>query len=256
MVSGAYHLGLYYPQDIALNYGDVIKRFQVWRLITNFLFIGPYSLTFAFRLLIILRHGVSLERGPFDKRTADYVWMLFSGALSLLVMAAIPFLRTRFMGPSLVFMIVYVWGREFPNDRLNIHGLFELKGFYLPWYMLGIDLILGNPLKPDLLGIGAGHLFYFLTVIYPLATGKNYCKTPYWVHKLVAFWGEGFQINAPVRKNDSGGVNFSGRSYRLNGSRSSSSSTSAQAQTSGPTESNPAAAAGVFQGRSHRLSAN
>lgn len=31
------------------------------------------------------KYGVSLERGPFDKRTADYVWMLFFGALSLLV---------------------------------------------------------------------------------------------------------------------------------------------------------------------------
>ena len=31
------------------------------------------------------RYGVSLERGPFDKRTADYVWMFVFGALSLLV---------------------------------------------------------------------------------------------------------------------------------------------------------------------------
>ena len=31
------------------------------------------------------RYGVALERGPFDKRTADYVWMLLFGALSLLV---------------------------------------------------------------------------------------------------------------------------------------------------------------------------
>lgn len=42
-------------------------------------------------------------------------------------MAAIPFLRTRFLGGSLVFMIVYIWGREFANARVNIHGLVELK---------------------------------------------------------------------------------------------------------------------------------
>lgn len=42
-------------------------------------------------------------------------------------MAAIPVLWTPFLGPSLIFMIVYVWGREFPNDRVNIHGLVELK---------------------------------------------------------------------------------------------------------------------------------
>ena len=31
------------------------------------------------------KYGVSLERGPFDKRTADYVWMFIFGAFSLLV---------------------------------------------------------------------------------------------------------------------------------------------------------------------------
>ncbi|XP_058205856.1 derlin-1-like isoform X2 [Rhododendron vialii] len=184
MTSGAYHLDLYNLGNIALFYGPVIKRFQVWRLVTNFFFLGPFSLTFAFRLLLIARHGVQLERGPFDKRTADYLWMYIFGAFSLLVMALIPFLSTPFMGASLVFMIVYVWGREFPNERLNIHGLFQLKGFYLPWYMLGVDLILGNPLMPDLLGMAAGHLYYFLTVLYPLSGGRFDLKTPHWVYPL------------------------------------------------------------------------
>lgn len=31
------------------------------------------------------RYGVALERWSFDERTADYVWMLIFGALSLLV---------------------------------------------------------------------------------------------------------------------------------------------------------------------------
>ncbi|KAA8533897.1 hypothetical protein F0562_031414 [Nyssa sinensis] len=196
MTSGAFHLELYNVWNIALYYEDVLKRFQVWRLITNFFFIGPFSFTFAFRLLIILRYGVSLERGPFDKRTADYVWMYIFGTLALLVIAAIPFLWSPFMGGSLVFMIVYVWGREFPNERINMYGLVQLKGFYLPWFMLGVDLIIGNPLMPAILGIAAGHLYYFLTVLHPLAGGKNICKTPLWVHMLVAYWGQGIQLNS------------------------------------------------------------
>ncbi|KAM7494647.1 hypothetical protein LguiB_029256 [Lonicera macranthoides] len=249
MTSGAYHLNLYSPRTISIRYSEVFRHFEIWRLITNFFFIAPFSLTFGIRLLIILRNGVSLERGPFDKRTADYLWMYIFGAFSLLVMAAIPFLWTPFLGPSLVFMIVYVWGREFPNERVNIHGLFQLKGFYLPWYMLAVDLILGNPLKPDMLGIVAGHLFYFLTVLYPLSGGKNYCKTPIWVHKLVAFWGEGFQANSPVRKDASEGVAFSGRSFRLNGSRATR---SRQDQPDTPVQAN-AAPGGAFSGKSRRL---
>ncbi|CAK9135126.1 unnamed protein product [Ilex paraguariensis] len=256
MTSGAYHLELYHWRNIALFYALVLKKFQIWRLITNFFFIGSFSMTFAFRLLIILKYGVSLERGPFDKRTADYLWMYIFGALSLLVMAAIPFLWSPFMGTSLVFMIVYVWSREFPNARINVYGLVELKGFYLPWFMLAIDLILGNPLKPNLLGIAAGHLYYFLTVLYPLSGGKNYFKTPLWVHKLVAFWGEGIQFDTPVRRNPYAEVAFKGRGRRLDGSASSSrqeqTSTSAEAEAN--TSAPPNAAGGVaFRGRGNRL---
>jgi Derlin-2/3 len=43
------------------------------------------------------------------------------------VMAAVPFLWSGFMGVSLVFMIVYIWGREFPNAQVSIYGLVSLK---------------------------------------------------------------------------------------------------------------------------------
>lgn len=48
--------------------------------------------------------------------------------------------------------------------------------------MLGLDVIFGSPIMPDLTGIIAGHLYYFLTVLHPLATGKNFLKTPIWVY--------------------------------------------------------------------------
>ncbi|KAF5947683.1 hypothetical protein HYC85_013640 [Camellia sinensis] len=259
MTSAAYHWGLYDLRIIALFYGKVLKNFQIWRLITNFFFLGPFSFTFAFRLLLIARHGVQLERGPFDKRTADYLWMFIFGALSLLVMAIVPLLWSPFMGASIVFMIVYVWSREFPNERLNIHGLFQLKGFYLPWYMLGIDLILGNKLKPDLLGMAAGHLYYFLTVLYPLSGGRfTFFNTPLWVHKLVVFWGVGYQLNAPVPKNQPAGVAFQGRGRRLDGNRASSSTqpranAASEEQTNVSAQRNQDDGGGAFRGRGRRL---
>lgn len=57
-----------------------------------------------------------------------------------------------------------------------------LQAFYFPWAMLALDVIFGSPILPDLLGIVAGHLYYFLTVLHPLATGKNMLKTPIWVY--------------------------------------------------------------------------
>ncbi|XP_034710262.1 derlin-1.1-like [Vitis riparia] len=250
LTTTAYSLQLYSRGNIALSYELVFKRFQVWRLVTNFFFLGPFSFAFAFRLLIIARYGVSLERGPFDKRTADYVWMLISGALSLLVMAAVPYLLSEFMGASLVFMIVYVWGREFPNAQIDFYGLVSFKGFYLPWIYLALDLLLGNRLMPDILGMVAGHLYYFLTVLHPLAGGKNILKTPLWVHKLVALWGKGTQVNSPVQQDPNAGVAFRGRSYRLNGNQRRSPS---EAETSTPMQQTDPNSGVPFQGQSYRL---
>ncbi|XVF11238.1 hypothetical protein REPUB_Repub08aG0009200 [Reevesia pubescens] len=260
MTTSALYLGLYDPWNIALSYQHVFKRFQVWRLITNFFFLGPFSPFFAVRLITIARYGVLLEKGPFDKRTADYVWMLIFGALSLLVMSAIPFLWTPFMAGSLVFMIVYVWSREFPNAQISIYGLVTLKGFYLPWALLALDLIVGAPLMEDIIGMVAGHLYYFLTVLHPLAGGKYVFKTPLWVHKLVAKWGEGIQVNSPVQRDPFAGVAFRGRSYRLSGNGAQRSTPSEQEQHQNQTNSSsgsarqPNSGDGVaFRGKSYRL---
>ncbi|KAK8323317.1 hypothetical protein V6Z11_A12G230400 [Gossypium hirsutum] len=56
MTTSAFYLALYDPWNIALSYQDVFKRFQVWRLITNFFFLGPFSPFFAVRLIMILRY--------------------------------------------------------------------------------------------------------------------------------------------------------------------------------------------------------
>lgn len=257
MTTAAYYLQLYDSDNIALIYSLVIKKFQVWRLITNFFFLGPFSFRFAFRLIIIAKYGVSLERGPFDKRTADYVWMLIFGALSLLVMAAIPYCWTPFMGSSLVFMIVYIWSREFPNARINIYGVVSLKGFYLPWAMLALNLIFGDLLMPDILGMVAGHLYYFLTVLHPLAGGKFNLKTPFLIHKLVAYWGEGTQFNSPVQRDPSAGTAFRGRSYRLNSSQTNTRERTQTRRRSSPSPPPPPPQQGsnqpAFSGRSYRL---
>ncbi|XP_022750146.1 derlin-1-like [Durio zibethinus] len=218
VATAALHLGLYRLEHIALIHKLVFSDFQVWRLLTNFFFLGNFSVNFGIRLLMIARYGAQLEKGPFERRTADFLWMMIFGALSLLALSAIPMLWSAFLGVSLVFMLLYIWSREFPNAQVNIYGLVALKAFYLPWAMLALDVIFGSPLVPDLMGIIAGHIYYFLTVLHPLAGGRNILATPTWVHKLVARLRLGYPTNAHVRQDRAAGVAFRGRSYLLNSS--------------------------------------
>ena len=43
------------------------------------------------------------------------------------LLSIIPFFYTPFLAVSLVFMLLYVWSREFPNANINIYGLVTLK---------------------------------------------------------------------------------------------------------------------------------
>jgi hypothetical protein len=104
------------------------------------------------------------------------------------VLSAIPLFQLSFLGIPMVSMLLYVWSREYPNSQINMYGLVQLRSFYLPWAMLGLDVIFGSPLLPGFLGIIVGHLYYFLAVLHPLATGKNYLKTPKWVYPFTRSW--------------------------------------------------------------------
>ena len=84
---------------------------------------------------------------------------------------------------SCICCVENLWSSAFISDA-NVH--FFLQAFYLPWAMLALDVIFGAPLMPDLLGIIAGHLYYFLTVLHPLATGNIILRTPRWVYPYVA----------------------------------------------------------------------
>lgn len=66
-------------------------------------------------------------------------------------------------------------------------------------------------------------------------------------HKVVAFWGEGRQMNSPVEQDPNSGVAFRGRSYRLNGTSSQGPAGVAEAEAA---DSNSGVS---FRGRSYRL---
>eukprot|EP00249_Psilotum_nudum_P015085 c25159_g1_i1 orf=500-1324(-) len=250
MTTVGFHLRLINPFLIMMNYDLIFRQFQIWRLVTNFFFLGKFSINFGIRILMIARYGVQLESGPFSRRTADFFWMIMFAMMALLFLVLylirsrkvkhriesagvltdeghtisleqgfwllVPALRIPFMGPSIVFMLLYIWSREFSNARVNISGLFTLQGFYLPWVMLMLNVLFGSPLLPDLLGIMVGHLYYFCTVLHPRAGGRDILKTPLWVHKLVARWDNaGPQAFSPVPPASNRGSAFTGRSYRL-----------------------------------------
>lgn len=108
-----------------------------------------------------------------------------------MMVSVAPFVKSRasmFLGPSLTFMVVYVWARRNQFVRLSLFGLFTFTAPYLPWVLVGLDMLLGASPVKDLLGIFAGHIYYFFEDVYPrMNNGFKLLATP---SLLVHIFGE------------------------------------------------------------------
>ena len=129
----------------------------MWRLVTTFLYFGPFGFTFLFNLIFTYRYCRMLEEGSFRGRTPDFLFMFLFGA-GLMVLIAF-FVNLLFLGHAFTIMLVYVWSRRNPFVRMNFFGLLNFQAPYLPWVLLAFSLLLGNSvlvvrpssLPPDLL---------------------------------------------------------------------------------------------------------
>lgn len=59
--------------------------FQIWRLITTFLFFGNVGFNLLFNMIFTYRYCRMLEEGSFRRRTADFVMMFIFGGLCMIV---------------------------------------------------------------------------------------------------------------------------------------------------------------------------
>lgn len=183
------------PLNLCLHPTLVVKHYQFWRLITNFLFFRKMDLDFLFHMFFLARYCKLLEENSFRGRTADFLYMLLFGATFLtgivLVGGMIPYLsesfaKIIFLSNSLTLMMVYVWSKQNPFIHMSFLGLFTFTAAYLPWVLLGFSIFVGASAWVDLLGMIAGHAYYFLEDVYPRMTGRRPLKTPSFIKALFA----------------------------------------------------------------------
>jgi Derlin-2/3 len=177
------YLGLVRPFHLALlSRAVVLGRLQLWRPLTAACFLAPYSLKFVFELMWILQYGAALERGSYALRPGDYLWMLVFNASALSAASLLaPSLGLVFVASPLVFALVYVWSRHYPDQRVSLFGMIQLQSFYLPFAFLALTVVQGGSPIPDLLGIAVGHAWFFGTELYPRANGgRRLLPTPRW----------------------------------------------------------------------------
>ncbi|XP_078064427.1 derlin-2 isoform X1 [Mustelus asterias] len=202
------------PFQLYFNPELVFKHYQVWRLITNFLFFGTVGFNFLFNMIFLYRYCRMLEEGSFRGRTADFVFMFLFGGFLMTVFGL--FVNLVFLGQAFTIMLVYIWSRRNPYVRMNFFGLLNFQAPFLPWVLMGFSLLLGNSIIVDLLGIAVGHTYYFLEDVFPNQPGGvRLLRTPNILKAVFDIPEEDPNYN-PLPEDRPGGFNW-GEGQRLGG---------------------------------------
>lgn len=182
--------GMLNPWYIIFDWEYIFRRAHIWRFIANFFFLGPFSLGWVMSQWMFTSFSSKLERsGSVGSSSGSYLYFI------LILMTAINLIGTAFEYPtgrrigglSLIFSIIYYWSKKFPTSPVSIWG-FTLQAYQLPYALLFLDILTGNSLIDDLIGLLAGHSYYYLRdIIFENNTNNFLSRTPKQIDNFVDY---------------------------------------------------------------------
>ena len=177
--------GLINTLDIYLNFGLIIHKFEIWRLVTTFLYFGEFNLNLILHMYIFFRDSKILEKKIFHGSSADYLYFILFCMIFLLILS--PFTKSLFLSSSLNFAMMYYWGRKSKTTNVEFMGVFTFRAPYLSIFYIIISFLLGYEYKQLIYGIIVGHVYFFGKDILPRIKGIKGVKlleTPRFIQSL------------------------------------------------------------------------
>ncbi|KRX08303.1 hypothetical protein PPERSA_01764 [Pseudocohnilembus persalinus] len=175
--------GIISPYHINLDLVKVFSSVQIWRLITNFFFVGTFSFNIIFALFF-LHFAISRIESLYSKRNyADLLYLILFTMITLDIVGMIfsaPFLISGFQ-----IVLIYIWCKRRPLEIVQFLFGIRIKSAYFPFFLVGFHLLTGQNVLIDVIGLAIGHVYIFLKDIYPQQSHKDYLRTPLFFQKLV-----------------------------------------------------------------------
>ncbi|PHJ23924.1 der1er1 [Cystoisospora suis] len=161
---------------LILNWQLVFNKLQVWRLLTNVLFIGRFSFGWVLHMYMWTQVSSDLENNAVFVQASKgaYLYFIVLQTLCLDVISLVFFWPTglQLLGGSLLFAVLYYWSRRESYTPVSIYFL-TVQGHQLPFVLLLLHLLMGRDLWPDAIGLLSGHLYYFFREILPAQGGAD-----------------------------------------------------------------------------------
>ncbi|KAJ3491604.1 hypothetical protein NLG97_g5566 [Lecanicillium saksenae] len=174
-----------------LRYNQFYLRFppQIWRLATGCLITGP-GLGIVFDTYFLCNAAIYLEKShPQMRRKEDFIWYLISICCFIAVMECFipgmpPF---PILTEGFIIALTYTATQRQQGVQSKLMFIpFNFPAPLTPYAMILINLLMGGDIVLGIYGLVAGHLWEFLTRIYPeFGGGPNILKTPWFMTSLV-----------------------------------------------------------------------
>jgi Derlin-2/3 len=174
------------PLHLYISHRLILEKNEWWRLITGFVYFDKLSINFVFHMHFLYFYCRRLEEHFYLQNTPAFLFIMFLAAA--LHLAVGHYLGLLFLSYPMIMTLLYLWSRRFPNETLRIYGLFDLQAPYIAYLMLFLSVILDGTgsITGDLVGIGVGHVIWFLQDILPRITGFELLKVPNFLRAFAA----------------------------------------------------------------------
>jgi len=174
---------------LSLDWTQVLKHLQIWRLITCFFVFGKLGIGWLFSVYLIVQYFRALELNhyPGIRGCAELLFITGFCVTTILILAY--FYTSIFPSITLLSAFIYIWSRRDPHQPIVIYG-FTFQRWHLPAIMIAIQIVMGNVPFDPIFGILVGHLWLFLSEIIPRVYNKNIITIPEWWYEKVADYGQ------------------------------------------------------------------
>ncbi|PCH44803.1 DER1-domain-containing protein [Wolfiporia cocos MD-104 SS10] len=161
----------------------VTGRWEVWRVFTSF-FLGSGGINYIFEFIMLYRNADQLESQYYTGRSADLAWQLLLACSAILTLN-IPlhsFVHTR----PLLLALTYLTSRLAPpGTQTSLFGLLSFPIVYLPFALIGLDLLMGGraAAAQSISGAVVGHLWWW--GVWESGVLRGFGAAPGWLRALV-----------------------------------------------------------------------
>ena len=177
------NFGMISPMNLLLFWNPLVQGFEVWRIITCYLFAGKLGFPFVINLIFLFRHSSQLESLEFRQRSADYLYFILVTCAILAIFGL--YFSIPLLSAGLNAAVIYYWSKCFADIEVSFFFGLKFRGQYLPWMLLAFNIVMGDVPITQLLGILASHLFYFFKVTYPATLRDRNPSQPSWAESFL-----------------------------------------------------------------------